>query len=187
MLGAGEMIGEECLFKEQPLSYNVITESECDFYVLDISKFQNLCGENKYIKEIMLKKVEAKKEMIKRRMKPYEQIMKSGNEGGLWKHDKLQNNETKINELIKDQANNKNLKIRGFDPDRKGQKKYEQMHKNFDFKGMTEFKKQKAEMLPKLDQILSNSNDKKKPQAFPLSINNIINDDNEVIKSQICF
>jgi len=38
ILDVGEMIGDEALFKETALPYNVITDSECNFYVLDIPK-----------------------------------------------------------------------------------------------------------------------------------------------------
>jgi CRP-like cAMP-binding protein len=37
ILGAGEMIGEESLFKDIPLPYNVRTETECDFYVMEMA------------------------------------------------------------------------------------------------------------------------------------------------------
>ena len=76
VLGAGEMIGEESLFKETALPYNVITETECNFYVLDIPKLQSLCLENKFIKEMMTKRVDIKKDVIRRRMQPFMHMIK---------------------------------------------------------------------------------------------------------------
>jgi CRP-like cAMP-binding protein len=76
ILGPGEMIGEEALFKETLLPYNVITETECSFYVTDIAKLQKLYQDNKFIKELLTKRVDTKKDIIRRRMQPFMHMIK---------------------------------------------------------------------------------------------------------------
>lgn len=186
ILGAGEMIGEEALFKEAALPYNVKTETECDFYVLDIPKLLNVCHDNKHIKEIMQRKVEAKKEMIKRRMKPYEALINSGNEGGMWKHNDAQNTLPSSLQKMQKKNSSNTLKIKGLEPNKRSYKTREQINKKFNFHEESE-EKTNATFLPKLDIILNNTKEKSKRKVHPPSISNVMSGPNSLIKSQICF
>lgn len=81
LLCRGEMIGEEALFKSKQLCYEVVCDTECEFYCIEIEKLRTLCQGSKFIKEIMIDKIENKIEMIARRMKPFFQYMREGNTG----------------------------------------------------------------------------------------------------------
>ena len=181
------MIGEESLFKDSPLPYNVRTETECDFYVLDIPKLQNVCHDNKHIMAIMQRKVEAKKEMIRRRMKPYAALMESGNTGGMWKHDDAKNTlPTAVKQM--QNSDNTNLKIRGFELNKRSRKKKEKMNKKFNFHEDSEDENSKVStFLPKLDRILNKQKESKKPIMHPPSISNVMSGPNGSVRSQICF
>lgn len=81
LLCRGESIGEEALFKDRRLTYDVISDTECDFYYIEIDKLRNLCTSNKFIKDIMEEKVNNKIQMIQRRMEPYFKFMMNGDSG----------------------------------------------------------------------------------------------------------
>lgn len=132
ILGVGEMIGEEAVFKNSPLPYTVTTETECDFFVLKTEQVQSLCNENKHIKETMIKKVQAKIEMVQRRMQPYQDIINKNNEQA-----KANTSEailiTQKNLQIHSLKANKNLKIRNFQQDKRGTKKNSNNTSKFEF------------------------------------------------------
>ena len=72
LLGRGEMVGEECLPKDKSIvPYEVITETECDFYVIDIDKFRHLCEDYPAINAIIKEKIREKEEMIRMHLEQF--------------------------------------------------------------------------------------------------------------------
>ena len=127
------MIGEEALFKETALPYNVVTETECNFYVLDIAKLQSLCLENKFIKEMLTRRVDTKKEVIRRRMQPFmhmikllpnQQWLKELDEGKVAEKETVQ----KIQNLLSGETDNFNQN--DLQPNRRGMKKFKKDLRN---------------------------------------------------------
>ena len=78
ILCKGEMIGEEALFKPERLDYDVVTDTQCNFFYLEVDKLRSLCSTNKHIRDLMFDKVSKKREMIQRRMKPYLPLIRNG-------------------------------------------------------------------------------------------------------------
>lgn len=72
ILSVGETIGDEFLFGAfEKLNYSIVTDSECDFYEIEVDKMKTLINENELIKNIMLKKSENKALTLQRRMECY--------------------------------------------------------------------------------------------------------------------
>jgi len=69
ILSVGETIGDEFLFGAfEKLNYSIVTDSQCDFYEIEVDKMKTLIDENELIKNIMLKKSENKALTLQRRM-----------------------------------------------------------------------------------------------------------------------
>jgi hypothetical protein len=66
------MVGDECLFGDKEIiEYTAVTDTECDFYELEMFKLKNLIMENKFVREIMRAKCDSKLQTLHRRMKCY--------------------------------------------------------------------------------------------------------------------